>query len=261
MTKPLIIADGVLPEARAFHDAREALVDWPEIVLFSHVANFVGEEVPADAVIYNLEPLYEGCQSFSLGYRDLLRRHPVLDYQARNVEYLRSLGIEAVHMPYGYHPSMWRPAHAVKDIDVLFFGSLLSDRRKRILDELAVAGVKVTAATDCYGADLDKMVARSKIVLNIHRMDHLPLEVVRLNYLLANGAFVISERGWDESDNVTYSPGLVYAAPDDVVPACRYFLKNTDICDGIAAKGQHIIRNMPQSRFIKQARAALGVYA
>lgn len=259
MNKPLIIADGVLPEARAFHDARDALVGWPEIVLFSQVAEYVGQQVPEGSVIYNLEPLYDGCQSVELGYLDTLRRFPVLDYQRRNIEYLRAFGINAAYMPYGHHPSMRRVEQRVeanKDIDVLFFGSLISERRRKILEQFEGSSVTCTIATDCYGTYRDEMVARAKIIINIHRLDEHPLEVVRLNYLLANGAFVISERGWDDDDNVKYSPGLVYADPEDLVTACHYFLKNPDLRNDIAERGVALVEAMPQSRFIEQARTA-----
>lgn len=217
--RPLIIGDGIIPEAQAVYDVRDALPGRDDVVLLAHVAKFVGQEIPAGSIIYNLEPLFDGCRSLPTGYLDVLRRFTVWDYQRHNVQHLLYLhGIDALHVPYGYHASLERVPVRKKNIDVLFFGSMTA-RRRAILDK--VRGV--VTAQRLYGPELDATVARAKVVLNIHYCDgpH-PLEVVRLNYLMANGCCVVSERGWDEEENARYAPGLVFS--DDPVSACAEML-------------------------------------
>jgi len=258
----MIIGRKKLPAMAAFDDVQCALSDWPEVVLGAHAANLVGEEIPAGSVIYNMEPLYDGCRSFSLGYLHTLRTHPVVDYQRRNVEYLRALGVSAIHMPYGFYEGMRRVPRAVKDIDVLFFGSI-NLRRAPVLEALQQSGMNVRIVQGIYGEELDALVARAKIHVNIHYCDSHPLEVVRLNYLLANGGFVISERGWDVEDNAQYAPGLVFSHYDDIVENCRRFVKSeaVDLRTEIASIGSEILRDLPQGVYIEQARQQLGVYA
>lgn len=206
----MIIGSGVIPAAAALADVEAAIGGRKDVVLLAHAAGVADEKLPKDAIVYNFEPLFDDCRSFTLGYLDTLRRHPVWDYQARNVEYLKTKGIEAKHVPYGWHPALTRVKTAPKDIDVLFFGSA-SPRREYLLSGLK-GRCRFVWPEATYGAALDKLVARSHIVLNLHYTDKPhPLEVVRLNYLLANGAFVISERGWDEAENALYDDGLVFS--------------------------------------------------
>ena len=258
----MIIGRKTLPAMAAFDDVQQALADWPEIVLGAHAAALTGEKIPEGSIIYNMEPLYDGCRSFSIGYQDILRAYPVLDYQQKNVEYLRTLGVDAVHMPYGFHEGLRRASRAVKDIDVLFFGSV-NPRREPVLEALAQSGMNAHVVQGLYGAELDALVARAKIHVNIHYCESHPLEVVRLNYLMANGEFVISERGWDAEDNARYAHGLVFSAYEDIVENCQRFLKleATYLRTEIASIGAEIVRGMPQGAYIEQARRKLGVYA
>lgn len=237
---PLIIGDGVIPEAECVRDVQLALPGRGDVVLLAHVAKAIGQDIPHGSTIYNLEPLFDGCRSLSIGYLDVLRRHRVWDYQARNVEFLRGHGIEALHVPYRFTTQLERAAEGSADIDALFIGSM-SPRRRRILD--GVAGVcNLVTAQGCYGGDLDRLIERAKVVLNIHYCDEPhPLEVVRLNYLMANGCAVVSERGWDDKENEQYAPGLHFTA--DPVSACLELLV-TDLAP-LKGAARSVIRSMP----------------
>ena len=215
----MIIGEGIIPEAEAVRDVQTALHDRQDVVLLAHIADIAGQAIPDGSTIYNLEPLFDGCRSLKLGYLEVLRKHKVWDYQARNVGFLNAHGIDAMHVPYRYTPELERVRPAEKDVDVLFFGSI-SPRRAEILGK--IKGLVI--AHGCYGRDLDALVARAKIVVNVHYTDRPhPLEVVRLNYLMANGCFVISERGWDDSENALYAPGIIFT--DDISRACAHWLR------------------------------------
>ena len=216
-----IIGEGVIPEAQAFHDVRDALKFDRDVYLCSHIAPFLGIELK-DQAIYNLEPLYDGCRSLSIGYMEVLKNNHVIDYDKRNVAYLKSHGIEAFYMPYGYHKSLERPVEAVKDIDFLLVGSV-NERRERILKDLHKYG-RFEWVQGVYGQELDWLIARAKVHLNVHFCDDHPLEVVRLNYLMANGCNVVSERGNSIEVNGLYCDGLHFA--DDVIERCLYALRN-----------------------------------
>src|ERR1035437_8246029 len=103
-----IVGDGELPEAAAFYDVEKALKFDEDVYLMAMLAPFL--KVPLkNKVIYNMEPLYDGCRSFKICYEQVLRDNLVLDYDAQNVEYLKGLGIEAFHLPYGFHQELVRP--------------------------------------------------------------------------------------------------------------------------------------------------------
>lgn len=237
MNYPLIIGDGVIPEAEAVRDVQMSLAGRPDVVLLAHVASVLGQDIPKGSIIYNLEPLFDGCRSLRVGYLDVLRKYRVWDYQAKNVEFLATHGIEAMHVPYRYAAAQERFSHGIKDIDVLFFGSM-SPRRAEIISKIP----GIITAQGCYGRELDELVPRARIVVNLHYCSEPhPLEVVRLNYLMANGCFVVSEPGWDEHENAAYAPGIVFA--EDIPGACAQWLQQDR--QALEAAARATIRSMP----------------
>jgi hypothetical protein len=217
-----VIGDGVIPEVRAFDRVREALEFDEDVYLAAMWCKLTGETIPDGAAIYNMEPLYDGCRSFSLGYLDTLKRCRVIDYDRRNVEYLATFGVDAFHMPYGFHESLFRWKRQNTAIDILLVGSV-NGRRQRIVNELRKR-FDIVWATGAYGKALDSLVGMAKVCLNIHYVENHPLEVARLNYLIANGCTVVSEPGWDDEVNNDYSNGVYIT--ENIGDACEYALEN-----------------------------------
>ena len=213
-----IVGDGQIPEAKAFYDVRDALTFDRDVYLAAMLAPALGVNLK-DEVIYNLEPLYDGCRSFSIGYLDVLRQNIVLDYSRQNVEYLKTLGIKAFHMPYGYHRSLERVKPEIKDIDVLLIGSI-NPRRKHLLRWMR-SEFDFLWAQNVYGVLRDNLVARAKVHINVHFCEDHPLEVVRLNYLMANHCNIVSERGNDSQVNDDYSMGVRYCTAENLIEVCR----------------------------------------
>ncbi len=228
-----IVGDGIIPEAQCMYDVRDALEFEQDVYLLSHLAPVLGIEIKGK-VIYNMEPLSDDCRSFSVGYLDVLRQNTVIDYSQENVKYLKTLGIRAFYMPYGYHDGLVRPVEEEKTIDVLFVGSF-NARRSRLLDGLA----GLVWVTGVYGDDLDRMVAKAKVVLNIHYSDSHPLEVARINYLMANHCNVVSEKGNDKALNDQYAEGLHFCEEESIKEVCLFAVDN-------AVDGQACIKKIPQ---------------
>lgn len=220
-----ILGEGVFPASQAFYDVRNALEFDQDVILGAHIAPLVGTQLE-NVAVYNMEPLYDRCRSFSpvYDYLETLKRCHVLDYSKANVEYLKQFGIEAFHLPYGYHPSLERVKPIEKDIDILFFGSV-NIRRNEILAALAQE-FRFVWARGFYGSDLDKLIARAKVHLNIHFSESHQLEVVRLNYLMANHCTVISEAGNEQDVNEAYAPGLMFCTRLNLLDICRHALAN-----------------------------------
>jgi hypothetical protein len=249
MGKVHVIGEGLIPEIKAFDRLRESLQLDYDVYLGAMWAKLVNAQLPEKAVIYNTEPLYDGCRAFSIGYLEVLKTAVVLDYRRKNVDYLKTHGIEAHYLPYGYHKSLERFTHRTKHIDVLLVGSH-NPRREQIVDALR-QHINVVWVTGAYGEELDYLLSVSRVVLNIHYIEEHPLEVVRLNYLLANGCTVVSERSDDEQIDNEYADGLYFA--DDLQSMCLHALahpkngydcirqKNMDFSSANAWVSEHLV--------------------
>ncbi len=130
-------------------------------------------------------------------YRALLQSSQVIDYSERNRAWLtRELQVEAEILMLGHEPELERIdcAHE-QDIDVLFYG-VITPRRKEILMALQRSGLRIVVlegVPPVYGNERDALIARSRVVLNLHAYDTHIFEQVRVNYLLINGKAVVSE--------------------------------------------------------------------
>jgi len=201
-----IIGREKLQPMAAFDDVAPGMDFDEEIILGAHASHWSGDHIPDGSAIYNMEPLYEGCRSLSVGYMDILKRCRVIDYSRRNVEFLAVHGVDAFHLPYGWHAGLVdEPSSPAKDIEVLLIGSE-NPRRSAIVDRLRMQ-FDVAWCSGLYGQKRAEMAARAIVHLNIHFHENHPLEVARLNWLLANGHNTVSEPGNDEQQNSAYEHG------------------------------------------------------
>lgn len=197
------------------------------IVLGAHVLSAEQmRSLPPGSIIYNLEQL-EGAQ-LRPEYYDLASSHRIWDYDVKNLDIWRTRNCryKPVHVPIGYVPELSRiPAAQSQDIDVLFYGSL-NNRRNLILNQLSDAALKVQVAFGVYGKQRDDLIARSKVVLNIHYYDSKIFEIVRVSYLLANSKAVVTEC----AAGTKLDQGLVEAAVcvpyDSLVSKCCTLVSN-----------------------------------
>lgn len=172
------------------------------IVLGAHLLTiYPSMRIPANAIIFNTEQIRPDALWMSNAYMDLLRKHTVWDYSHENLHALAKRGVEGIdcgvqgiYCGIGYHEVLTRiqPAE-YQDIDVLFYGST-NVRRMKIINEIRAAGINIfVAPLGTYGAERDALIARSKIVLNLHFYEDAPFEIVRCSYLWANEKCVVSE--------------------------------------------------------------------
>jgi hypothetical protein len=213
-----------------------------------------GTVLPAGCVLYNLEQIVEGALWVTPAYLELLRRHRVWDYSVKNVEALRELGVrDARHAPLGYAAVLERIAPAVEDIDVLFYG-VHNERRTSLMRRLSERGLKVVHANGVYGGERDALVARARIVLNVHFYGRARLEVPRCFYLMANGRFVLSETSAD-AEETGLAGGMAFAPYDGLDEACARYLRHPEERAAIAAAGQALLKRRPQSALLAAALA------
>ncbi|WP_416978353.1 glycosyltransferase family protein [Streptomyces sp. T028] len=238
------------------HESR--LAGRRHIVLGCNLLPSYRADLADDAILYNLEQVHGGSPWVTEDLLGLFRKHTVWDYSARNVVELRRLGVDAVHhVPIGHVPELerMRPA-AREDIDVLFVGSL-NERRLETIRRLDAAGLGTVARFGLYGEQRDALIARAKIVLNLHFYEAKVFEVVRVSYLLANNRFVVSERGGSPQEEAPFAPGVAFGDYADLPDLCRYYLDRDHERRARAEAGQAIMRSRRATDILRSAVAAL----
>jgi hypothetical protein len=210
--------------------------------------------LPKNTILVNLEQVSKESSWINGAYVGLLRQFPVLDYSPRNRDELYRLGIaHAGLLRVGYSSGLTRIEHApVKDIDVLFYGSM-NARRRDLLVTLTNAGLNVAVLFGVYGEERDAVIARSKVVINIHHFEAQVFEIVRISYLLANRVCVVTEGHADDPDMAPYAEGLAFAPYDNLVERCLVLLADKGERDLIAEKGFEIMSGISQSAILREA--------
>jgi hypothetical protein len=221
------------------------------IILGSNLLPFYQTKISPNSILYNLEQVTPGSPWLQPAFLDILRQYTVWDYSQSNIEQLAHLGITSVeYVPIGYIPQLTRIQQTEEDIDVLFYGSI-NERRWQIIQSLQSHGVKTEAIFGIYGNERDKLIARSKILLNIHFYEAKVFEVVRVSYLLANQRFVISERGSNLVEESPFSSGVVFAEYEDLVKTCLDYLSRSEDRRCIAEAGFKLMSQRSEVDYLK----------
>ncbi len=213
------------------------------------------ERVPPTTILYNFEPLnppvFDSVGTFLTHYAP---RCTVWDYSPDNVRYLKSRGCNARHVPVGYAPSMTRIAPApAQDIDILFYGDI-STRRAPVLDALRETGLNVVIVSDVYGAERDALIARAKVVLNIHNHDGIKaLETPRIVYLLANRKAVVTELKEDVEIDGGLRSAMVGAPYGKLVEACVDLVRDAGRRAVLEEAGFRCIRARSEAKILAAA--------
>lgn len=201
--------------------------------------------IPKESIIYNFEQISSGSKAMRPHYLEALKQFSVWEYSQRNISILRKeFQLNNItHVPLGYMPQMTRidPDYP-KDIDVLLYGSP-NERRMQAIEALQNMGVKAVLADKVFGAERDFLIARSKIVLNVHYYTPGILEVVRIGYLLANKKMVVSELNADTEMHAGYEEACVYSPYDQIVKTVQALLSREELCKNQALKGYEIFKN------------------
>jgi len=223
-----------------------------ENILFGAELLAPGQALPPNTILYNLEqPTHEMMPKVMA----LARGLRVWDYSLENVKRWEKEGYNVRHVPIGYTPNLTRIPHNIqKDIDVLFLG-WLTPRRKQILDDLIAAGLRVVYSDRCYGGARDCLIARSKIVLNIHHDGRDMFEIVRISYLLANHCCVVTERSSDDAEYSDLHDGMWIMDDKDIASVCRDLIMLPDNRKRYEAKGFELFTSRDYTETVKEALA------
>lgn len=244
------VAIGLQSGLRELGHEAEIVTEYPLdgkiIVLGAHLAG----KVPDGSIIFNLEQIDSDSVFVNDRYINMLRGAEVWDYSHQNIAELKRLGIEAKYCGIGYARELTRIPDAEKKIDVLFVGSI-NQRRMEICNKLAKQ-CNVHVAYDCYGEERDKLIARAKIVLNVHFYDSKIFELARCSYLMANKVCIVSEYGQDEKLEAPFQEGICFSHYDCITNDCLHILK-TEEWKTIGENGFEIFSQMKQADYLREA--------
>lgn len=166
--------------------------------------------LPASYIAFQMEQI--GTHWFDSRYLSLLKNPGVviLDYSKRNIPYLIEQGIDPHRIKAaqltvinGYNDflvgqGLASPMAVDKEYDVLFYGGI-NERRFHFLSRLD-REYRLKIAVGIFGSPLYGLIARSRVVVNIHIFDQSPLESTRLFETLSLGARLVSESAHDLLD-------------------------------------------------------------
>jgi hypothetical protein len=220
------------------------------ILLGAHLLANDTALLPSDTIIYNLEQ--SGDSPYSEAYYRLAQYFQIWDYSPCNME--KWLGHPCVFSPQlveiGYVPELRRIVSLPQpDLDVLFYGSA-NQHRRAILQQLESAGVRLHATSNTYGPERDALIARAKIVLNLHYHHTGFFEAIRVSYLLTNSKAVVSE----PSPDIDHFAEAVAVFPhQNLVAGCLQLLADDTRRKKMEATGFQHFSHRQESLILKRA--------
>ena len=188
---------------------------------------------------------------FNQDYFQILQNaYQVWDYSIKNINYLKNKMnlTNIIHVPICFCHLLRKNINInnsnLKDIDVLFYGSL-NPKRKKIIEQLSKENINlVIQNNNCWEQELDNLIFRSKIILNIHFYENPSLEMHRLSYLLTNQSFIISELTDEKLLIDQLSPGIIFSSYESIVETTLSWLKeDNQQRDKVANQGFNIFKN------------------
>lgn len=192
--------------------------------------------LPPRYIAYQLEQTGNEHSWFSKQYLNKLEGAvEIWDYSIKNIQNFKYYQMEGrnfpniKYVPMGYSPCLNKSFYnREKKYDILFYGSACP-RRDEMIKSLRNAKFRVYYGEySLWGEERDRLIAESRIVLNLHYYPRPILETSRLIYLLGNGAFVISEPSLDPILDKDFSEYVIFSEYDDLVEKCRYYLEHEE---------------------------------
>ena len=219
-------------------------------------ANFFRMEelagLTADSVIFNVE---NTSSVFMTGdYLHILRKFRVWDFDAKNAADLsRIIGKPVFYLKMFSVNRLARIFDTVdQDIDVLFYGTI-NDRRRTIIDQLAARNLRVEAADGVYGPPLDRLIARAKVVINIHYYVNGRVEIIRLMDLLAHGKAIVTEVNAGEALDTDLMGGVAAVPYELLVQTALSLVRDMHRRTRIAQTGERAFRRRRADPILRDA--------
>ncbi|MGB0112933.1 MAG: glycosyltransferase, partial [Ilumatobacteraceae bacterium] len=179
----------------------------------------------------------------------------VIDINATGTAAIEREGFEAVRLALGAVPSMDRRSVAdERDIDVLFLGGDTPERSAKLASLAPAlwdrhAEIRMFSSSRpitgnepgvVFGTDKYDLLARSKVLVNLHRSDddHGYFEWARMVEAMANGCVVVSEPSHGFEPLV---PGVHFVQTDRVADALVELLDDPDHLQRVGAEAHRAV--------------------
>lgn len=214
---------------------------------------------PPDSIVFQTEQVSAiDTPTYFIQSWIMLRNFTIWDYAQSNVDTLKKLGMtNAIYAPLGYHPAMEviKPV-AHEDIDILFYGSAGGPRRE-ILNALDETGLNVVRAFNVYGEERDAIIARAKVVINLHYYERGVFEIFRCSHLFANRKCVVNEAGGrDPQLEELASRCTAYTPRQWLVDECKRLVADAPARRAVAERGYEAFKKVD---LVENIRVALEV--
>ena len=225
------------------------------IVLGAHLLNDnLIEDIPENTIIFNTEQIESITENWKKKILNLARKNIIFwDYSQYNLDYLsKTINIKGKLFQIGYQKELNRINHNIdKNIDVLFYGSI-NTRREHIINKLKDRKINVKTLFGVYGKERDDLIAKSKLILNMHMYDSKIFEIVRVFYLLSNSIPVLSEVGSDTKFNNDFLDLICKSTYENIEKNIIYLLENDKKRIELGENGLNAIKKFPQIKFTEQ---------
>ena len=225
------------------------------IVLGAHLLNDnLIEDIPENTIIFNTEQIETITENWKKKILNLARKNIIFwDYSQYNLDYLsKTINIKGKLFQIGYQKELNRINHNIdKNIDVLFYGSI-NARREHIINKLKDRKINVKTLFGVYGKERDNLIAKSKLILNMHMYDSKIFEIVRVFYLLSNSIPVLTEVGSDTKFNNDFLDLICKSTYENIEKNIIYLLENDKKRIELGENGLNAIKKFPQIKFTEQ---------
>lgn len=211
------------------------------------------KQIPEGSIVLNTEQLSSGKEKYNQRIFEWVSHFQTWDYSERNLLKLREVGAKAPKLlRIGFHEKLARiPKSGTQDIDVLFYGAM-NERRASVVADLASGGLNVKSVFGLYGKERDQLIARSKVVLNLHYYESQIFEIIRVFYLMINSKAVVSEVGHLTSIDSCYLDGISPAPYEDLSKACQKLIREEEFRIELEERSFAAIKKMPQHELIAE---------
>lgn len=175
----------------------------------------------------------------------------ILDYSTANISFLKLKGLsprQIYYLPIGYIDDYGSPpSDTPEDYDVVFYGDVKNDRRKKFLHELK-KHFRVKVINNLFGAPLHSSLVRARVVVNIHYYAGALLETTRIWECLSLHKFVISERSSDMDQHGDLMQLIDFVDIDDIegmVERVRFWLQNDELRRHRISENRALLKQQP----------------
>jgi hypothetical protein len=179
--------------------------DKPHIILFAHKI----QNMPKNYILMQLQQLNKSQSIVNKISIDIGNSMMTLDFSLLNFAYYtngNNMVIDYQPMPIINRIMDFIPEYSY---DVLFFGTI-TERRKKILDELSKNNFIVATAHDIYNENLYFHIKKAKIILNLHNYYDSIFETYKINEILQFNTLIISEDIADEQIKNIYENDIFF---------------------------------------------------